>query len=142
MKPINLSRPASLIWSFGFFICLVFTFFYFYILGKDTFPTIQTPINIVAIALDYWFFSLPLSIIYLTFIIRYYQIIRKKYKSTKKEYLAILSTMLMLGVFPTILFCAALLQIISSYLAFIPLGILIFTIIIVIVLRNIKQTSF
>jgi len=142
MKPINLSRPASLIWSFGFFICLVLTFFYFYILGKDAFPTIHTPYNIVSIVLDYWFCSIPLGIVGIAFFIRFYRILKIKYKSKQKEYLAIISTMLMLSIFPTILFCTALLQIISSYLAFIPLGILILTIIIVNMLKNIKQTSF
>jgi len=142
LKSINLSRPASLIWSFGFFICLICTFFYFFILGKNTLPTVQTPINIVAIVLDYWFFSLPLSMVYLTFIIRYYKIIQKKYKSPQKKYLSIISTILTIFLFPAILICTSILMLTNSYYSFIPVGIIIVSLIATNILKNIKQTSF
>jgi len=142
LKPINLSRPAGLIWSFGFFICLVCLGVYFYILNKNIFPPIHTPYNLVTIILDYWFFSVPLGIVYLTFLIRYYKIIQKKYKSSKKEYLSIVSTILTIFLFPTILICTSILLLTNSYYSFIPVGIIILAIVTINILKNIKQTSF
>jgi hypothetical protein len=142
MKPINLSRPASLIWSFGFFICLICVCIFFYILNQNTFPAIHTPINLISISLDYWFFSIPLGIVYILFIIRYYRVIQKKYKSSRKEYLSIITTILTFLLFPTILISASLLVMTSSYLSFIPVGVIIFGIILTNILKNIKQTSF
>ena len=142
MKPINLSRPASLIWSFGFFICLVCMVIYFYILNKSIFPPIQTPYNLVTIIIDYWFFSIPLSMVYIAFIIRYYKIIQKKYKSSQKEYLSIISTILTMFLFPVILICSSILLLTNSYYSFIPVGIIIISIITANILKHFKQTSF
>ncbi len=142
MKKINLSQSANLIWSFGFFICLVCLFIYFYILNNNIFPPIHTPYNLITIIIDYWFFSIPLSIVYLTFIIRYYNIIQKKYKSSKKEYLSIISTMLIMFLFPAILLCTSILLLTNSYYSFIPVVIIIMCIIATNILKNIKQTSF
>lgn len=142
MKPINLSRPASLIWSFGFFICLICMVIYFYILNQNTFPAIHTPYNLVAIIIDYWFFSVPLGIVYLTFLIRYYKVIQKKYKSSKKEYLSIISTMFLMFLFPTILICTSILMLTNSYYSLIPLGIIIIGIVATNILKKFKQTSF
>lgn len=142
MKKINLSQPANLIWSFGFFICLVCLFIYFFILNNNIFPPIHTPYNLITIIIDYWFFSIPLSIVYLTFIIRYYKKIQKKYKSSKKEYLSIISTILIMFLFPAILLCTSIFLLTNSYYSFIPVVIIIMCIIATNILKNIKQTSF
>ncbi len=142
MKRINLSKPASQIWSIGFFLCLVCTFIYFYLVGHSTVPTIASPINIIELILNYWIFSLPLSIVGFIFFIRYYLILKRKYKSNQKEYLSIISTMLMLALFPSIVFGAALLEITSSYFAFIPTALIIACLVIINILKNFKQTSF
>lgn len=118
---INLSKPTNQIWCLGFLLCLITTCFYFFILGYETFPSIHAPYNPITIIIDYWFFSIPIVLVGITFFIRYYKKIRKKYKSSQKEYLAIISTMLLLGIFPTIIISAAILEITSSYLAFLPL---------------------
>ncbi len=142
MKKINLSQPANLIWSFGFFLCLITTSLYFYIFGYKTFPSINRSINIINIILNFWFLSIPLGIVGVTFFIRYYLIIRKKFKSSQKEYLAIISTILVLALFPSIIVCTAILEITKSYFSFIPTVLIIALIVIINILKNIKQTSF
>ncbi|GEM_PF-4004233 len=139
---INLSKPANQIWCLGFLLCLITTCFYFFILGYETFPSIHTPYNTITIIIDYWFFSIPIVLVGITFFIRYYKKIHKKYKSSQKEYLAIISTMLLLAIFPTIIISAAILEITSSYLAFLPAAIIIACLIIINILKHFKQTSF